>query len=254
VESVEKRGNVEGFVAAGSLDLPRKRKPGSGTGREVELVAVVPASLPRRDRRAVPPGGVRVRKALPLRAVTRYEPLTVGERRHVGGVNSYVLTDAGKLGLQGLGYAVETSAQERLVGPELDREAVAGRQARRIAQGSLQAWMLRDQGGYPRPGWEGEESFDKASADESAGSVTLAPSRVTRRVNLVDQRGDFRGVEEFANIPNGRATRYLAGCHRSSTLRWSRPRKLPLRGGIYLGFAGLILFGTSDVTALRRCG
>jgi hypothetical protein len=69
-------------------------------------------------------------------------------------------------------------------------------------------------------------------------------------VNLVDQRGYFGGVEEFSNAPNSRATRYLAGCHASLPLVWPRPRKLLLRGGIYLGLAGLILVRASDDTAL----
>jgi hypothetical protein len=253
VNRIEKARDVERLLSPPCLDVPRKRKPGAAANRRVKFVPVERTCGPSRDSRTVTPRGIGVGKVNALWATPANVLLSIGEGDQVGSVNAYVLAHARKLRMKGGGYTVKASRQERLVGAELDREAVASPEAWRIAQDSLQARMFRDQGGYPRPGWECKESFDKASADECAGSKPLAPSGIARRVNLIDQRGYFGGVEEFSNVPDRRATRYLASCHRSYPFGGHAPGSANCAGALLFGFAGQILFGASDV-ADARCG
>lgn len=248
-EGIEERRDIEGFVPACRLDAPRERKPRLGAGRHLQLVPVEPPALAGRDGGAVAPGSVRVREALPFWAVLGDEALPVGEGRKVGRVDGHVIAHARKLGMERGGYAVEAIAQEWLVGAELDGEAVAGPYARRAAESRLQARMLGNQGGNPGPGGKGKESFDKASADEGAGTVALAAPRVARRVNLVDQGCYFGRVEQFANVADSRATRYLARCHARCLSCGHGPGSLRCAGPLFSGFAGQILLGRSDVTA-----
>ena len=105
--------------------------------------------------------------------------------------------------------------------------------------------MLCDQCGYPRPRREREQALDKASADESAGTVALAP-RPAQGVKLGDQGSllrENRGERATSLTAARRATLPDAI---GATSRWSRPRKLHFAGALLTGFAGTILLGASD--------
>src|SRR5712692_4537976 len=97
--------------------------------------------------------------------------------------------------------------------------------------------MLRDQRGDDRPGWDCVEGFDKASADESAGAKALAP-RPAERLKFLDQGRDFGRVEEFRNVANSRATRYLSTCHWSYPSCGHAPGSSRFAGALFFGFAG----------------
>jgi hypothetical protein len=108
--------------------------------------------------------------------------------------------------------------------------------------------MLSDQRGNARPRRKREESFHKAGPDERTRPEALAPSAV--RCQRVNQRGYFGRVEEFRNVANSRATRYLARCHRRSLSCGRAPGSANFAGAYFLGFAGLILVLASDGTPL----
>lgn len=85
----------------------------------------------------------------------------------------------------------------------------------------------------------------RQAADEGASAVSLAP-RPAERVQLLDQSRNFGGVEEFRNVVNRRATRYLARCHRSYPFGGHAPGSANSAGALFFGFAGQTLTGASD--------
>jgi hypothetical protein len=113
--------------------------------------------------------------------------------------------------------------------------------------------MILDQGRNARPCREAVESLDETGSDEGAGAVALAASTPPpERVKLRDQGCYFGRIEKRRDFVNGRATRYLARCHTSYTSCGRAPGSSKLRGGIFLGFAGLILVLASDGIAVRK--
>jgi hypothetical protein len=105
--------------------------------------------------------------------------------------------------------------------------------------------MFCDKSRYPRPRGKCKESFDEASANESASAKALAP-RPTERVQLNDQSCYFGRVEESANILYGRATRYLASCHGSYPSCGHAPGGCNLAGASFFRLLSQILAGASD--------
>jgi hypothetical protein len=211
----------------------------------MQLVPVKAAALSSRNGGTVPPRSVLVGEPLPLSSTLRDEPLSVRICGYVGGVDSHVAPHFGVGGPQGRGASVQASVQSGTVRAELFTEAIASPKAWTAAENGLQAGVLSDQRRYTSPGRERKQALDEASADESAGTIAPA-ARPAQSVKLGDESDYFGRIEESANVANSRATRYLARCHRSSSLRWSRPRQCQLRGGIYFAITPRILQGASD--------
>jgi hypothetical protein len=183
----------------------------------------------------MPPGGVRVGEALPLGAVLTDESHPVSEGWKVGGVDCHVLPQARKRGLEGGRDAVETVRESFGMLAELDHEAVAGPQARRASESVLQAGVILDQGRRPRPCREAVQSLDETGSNERAGTVALAPSAPPpQSVKLHDQGCYFGRIEKRGDFVNGRATRYLARCHRRSLSCGRAPGSATARGLISL--------------------
>jgi hypothetical protein len=106
--------------------------------------------------------------------------------------------------------------------------------------------MFSDQSGYPRPGRKSEQTFDEASADERAGAKAFATSPVANRFNSGDQLAHFGRIEEFRNVADTRATRYLSSCHGRSLSYGHAPGSSRFAGALLFGFAGKTLTGASD--------
>jgi hypothetical protein len=218
------------WIRGGGRSRPATRAAARlGADRYLQLVSIEAATLPGAYGRTVAPGGVGVGEAFAFFPALGYVPLAIGEGGHVGCVNGHVFSQVLMLDAERRRARLQAGVQGWSVLAQLAGEAVHRAHAGSVSEGRLQARMLRNQSRNPRPGGKREETFDEASADESAGAKALA-TRPAERVKFLDQPGDFGGVEEFRYVADSRATRYLASCHRSSSLRWSRPRQLALRG------------------------
>ena len=234
-QRVEKRSDELGLVVASGLDSPRERQTRRGAGRHLQLVPVKAATLPSRDGGTVAPRGVRVAEPLPLRPVLRDVPLAIGESGHVGGVNSYVLSDVRHRGLEGGRYVIETVRERVGVRPQLDREAVACPHARAAPESTLQSGMICDQGRRTRPRREAVECLDERRPDQGAGAIAPA-TRPAERIQLRDQPSYFGRVEQRRDFTDGRATRYLSTCHSSPNLGLAGPREARTSRGPLFGF------------------
>jgi hypothetical protein len=175
-ERVEERGDEVGLLPSRRLDSPRERQLGLGANSGVDLVAVEPAALAGGNGAAVPPRGIGVGERLALPTVLADVAHPVGVGREVGSVYRYVTSKIRVLLAERSGYRVDAVGERGVVRAQLPGEAVAGPDARGRAESRLQARVFSDEGGYPRPGREGKQTFDEASADEGAGAEALALS------------------------------------------------------------------------------
>jgi Protein of unknown function (DUF3800) len=244
-ECVEERSNEVGFLTTRRLYLPCKRQTCFGTDRKVELVAVEAATFASRDSGAMPPRSIGVAEPLALAPAFGDVPLAIGVGGQIACVNGYVFSQVGMLSAKRSGASVETRRKRWSVASELAGEAVHRPHTRRMPECHLKAWMLRDQRRYPRPRRETDQAFDKASADESAGTVALA-TRPAERVKLRDQRGYLRRVEKFRDVADNRATRYLSRCHGSYPSCGHGPGSSSFAGPLFAVFPGKSLTRASD--------
>src|SRR5581483_4027781 len=227
------------------------RESGPGTCGKVQLEAIEGACRAGADGAPVAPRCVGVGVPLTLRSTLVDVPLAVRERGHVRGVDSHVHAVVGQRVLQRSGDGIEAVGELVGVGAQLLGEAIERPHGRAAADSRLQPGMLRDQRGNARPGGKREQGLDEASADESAGTVALA-ARPAERTQLAHESGYFGGVENFRDVRNSRAARYLAGCHWWSLSCGHAPGGSSLAGALFLAFAGLSLFGRSDGAAPVR--
>ena len=208
----------------GRLDRPRHRQPGERVHGRVDLVAVVPAALARRDGRAVPPRCVRVAVLArgALAAVLGHEPLPVGVRGKVRPVDGDALAHAGVRVAQPVEHGRDAGVQQRLVLAQLGREAVARPLARR---GVLAAERRRAARRAQR------RAERCASTSGSRTSTWRAPCRPSRGSGSRDGPSS-ESRQARGSGPQSRASRAVlqARSQPSAVLLWERPRSLNLRG------------------------
>jgi hypothetical protein len=197
----------------------------------------------------MPPRCIGVAVPLALGASLHDVALTVPPRGKVGGVYRYVTPKIRQLSPEGFGASVDALRERGMVLAELGREAVAGPYARRRAESVLQAGMLRDQGGYPRPRRESEQPLDETGTYECVSAEALASPLVAYRFNCGDQGGYFGGVENGGYLRDSRTTRYFARCHWRSLSCGQALGSANCAGANFFGFAGQILTRASDDTA-----
>ena len=205
-------------MAPRRLDLPRDREVRASANSGVNLVAVEPAALARRDSRAVAPARVRVGVALALGAVLREVALTVRVDGQVGSVDGEVAAELGLLGAEPIQDPRDAGVEQIGVGAELRREAVASPMARRFARASdclSQRVMLADQGDGAGPRRDAVDRLGERHAHHRAERVagTAGPPRLLK---LSDESPDLRGVEESCNLGRRRARWYLRTVHGAS--------------------------------------
>jgi len=245
VDRVDERRDEVGLLPSRGFDAPRERKARHGANSGVNLVAVEAATLASGHSGAMPPTCIGVAEPFAFFASLADVALTIRERGEVGGVYRYVTSKIRVLSAKRRGARIEASLKRRTVLAQLPGEPVHGPHARALSERVLEAGMLCDQSRYPRPGGEREQTFDEASADERASTEALA-SGPAERVKFRDQGGYFGRIEEFRNVADGRATRYLASCHASYLSCGHGLRRFQPRGGLFLGFAGQTLTTASD--------
>jgi hypothetical protein len=230
---VEKPSRKQRLAVFRGFGCPRERQPGLHTDGGVEFVAVVAATVAGGHGGAAPPTRVGIAVPLAFRAVTPEGALAIRERREVGSVDCDFLTDARNGVLKRCGDSVETIGQRSRVLAQLRGEALAGPQTRTPAERRLQAGMVFDKSGNPRPGGEAVESFDEASADESASAVTLATPGIAHSVDAFDQGGYFGRVQQGGKSQNRPPDALPCHLPQELHLLWSRPRRFQPRGGLF---------------------
>jgi hypothetical protein len=122
----------------------------------LQLVSVEAPSLASGHGRAVTPTRIRVAEPLAFLASLADVALTVRKRGEVGGIYRYVTSKIRVLLPERSGAGIEASLKRRPVLAQLPGEAVTSPHARTVAERGLQARMLRDQSGYPRPSGQRE--------------------------------------------------------------------------------------------------
>jgi hypothetical protein len=170
-----------------------------------------------------------------LAAVLRHEALPVGVRGKVRSVDGDALAHAGVRLAQPVQHGDDAGVQQRLVGAQLRREAVARPLAWRgvlAAQRGPQRGVLSDKPCGARPRRDRVHALSQRHADHCADRVARSAGPAGR-LKLADQPRNLRRVEQSCKLECRRARCYLWEVHGASLCGPDPRRFQPSRGSSF---------------------